>query len=549
MRFLVLLLSFFLSLPLALAGGDISISSEDVWFSQSPSVGGKNTTIYVTIHNNSSEDVKGTVKIFDEYSGTDVGIDLPFFIIAEKQDTVFSSAIFEGYGNHTLAIRIIPFDANGDDNSNNKTYKKIFIDGDLDRDGIADANDKDMDGDGVNNANDAFPKNPKEWEDSDKDGIGNNADEDDDNDGVLDVADDLPLDPEDSIDTDNDGIGNKKDDDDDNDGIKDDDEILTDPLKRDTDGDTIDDLNDPFPLDEKRSFDTDGDGISNFDDNDDDNDGVIDSHDAFPLDAKEWEDSDGDLKGNNSDDDDDNDGWSDEYELNISHSNPLHADSDKDGVLDPEDSYPRDPRESADNDGDRIGNNADEDDDNDGILDEDDSFPFDSSESEDSDNDGIGNNADNDDDNDGILDEDDSFPFDSSESEDSDNDGLGDNADPNDNNKGPSPEVQIPVELIQGNSMVFSSLSSYDEDGVIVETEWLSSEGQTGKTQIFETRFNESGKQWVELKLTDDQGEWRKKRFEFIVQKNPAPLIALGGLFAFILLIGISYRFRIKRNS
>ncbi|MBT4936410.1 hypothetical protein HON22_00680, partial [Candidatus Peregrinibacteria bacterium] len=129
------------------------------------------------------------------------------------------------------------------------------------------------------------------------------------------------------------------------------------------------------------------------------------------------------------------------------------------------------------------------------------------------------------------------------------NDGLGDNADPNDENKGPVPAVQIPEELIQGNSSIFSSLNSMDEDRIVVKTEWLSSEGHSGNTEIFETRFNGSGEQWVELKLTDDQGESRKKRFKFTIQKNPAPLIALGGLFTFILLIGLSYRLRINKNS
>ena len=62
--------------------------------------------------------------------------------------------------------------------------------------------------------------------------------------------------------------------------------------------------------------------------------------------------------------------------------------------------------------------------DNDGVVDSQDSFPDDASESEDSDIDGVGDNAD-------------AFPYDPSETMDSDNDGVGDNSDtfPTDQNE------------------------------------------------------------------------------------------------------------------
>jgi len=53
-------------------------------------------------------------------------------------------------------------------------------------------------------------------------------------------------------------------------------------------------------------------------------------------------------------------------------------DDDDDGVLDINDVFPVDPRESVDTDGDGIGNNADTDDDADGVLDVDDNAPLDS---------------------------------------------------------------------------------------------------------------------------------------------------------------------------
>lgn len=53
-----------------------------------------------------------------------------------------------------------------------------------------------------------------------------------------------------------------------------------------------------------------------------------------------------------------------------------NPDSDKDGVPDKDDAFPDDPTEWRDNDGDGIGDNADNDDDNDGILDSQDYLPY-----------------------------------------------------------------------------------------------------------------------------------------------------------------------------
>lgn len=58
------------------------------------------------------------------------------------------------------------------------------------------------------------------------------------------------------------------------------------------------------------------------------------------------------------------------------------------------DSFPLDPEESIDTDGDGIGNNTDPDDDNDGVLDENDDLPLDPADSVDTDGDGTGDNSD-----------------------------------------------------------------------------------------------------------------------------------------------------------
>ena len=156
-----------------------------------------------------------------------------------------------------------------------------------------------------------------------------------------------------------------------------------------------------------------------------DGDGVLDENDSFPKDASESLDTDSDGIGNNADTDDDGD-----------------------GIADGEDAFILDKAESVDTDGDGIGNNADTDDDGDGlsdtaetnlgtdpllkdtdadsVQDNVDTFPLDSSESVDTDGDGTGNNSDTDDDGDGVSDGADAFPLASEASEDSDGDGLPD---------------------------------------------------------------------------------------------------------------------------
>jgi hypothetical protein len=143
---------------------------------------------------------------------------------------------------------------------------------------------------------------------------------------------------------------------------------------------------------------------------DPDNDGVSNQNgqDAFPFDTTESADNDTDGTGNNADTDDDNDGFEDTYEI-ANNLDPLEVNLD------------------IDNDG--ISNELDTDNDNDGTEDAFDSFPFNALEQLDHDNDGVGNNSDTDDDGDGVNDALDLFSLDPNESSDSDGDGVGDNAD------------------------------------------------------------------------------------------------------------------------
>jgi len=264
------------------AEGDIAITSQNIKFSIENPLEGQVNRIYATVTNNSGKDLLGTVKFLVD--GSQIGGDQPVSIFAGASDGVFIN--WSGIpGNHKIEVRVLPWEAEIDDPSNNIISTTKYVTPDLDRDGIPDASDPDVDGDGAINEEDSFPRNPSEKLDTDGDGIGDNGDKDDDNDGVPDEFDERPLDPNETMDTDKDGIGNIADEDDDNDGVNDTDEEIagTDPLVVDTDNDGVNDKDDAFPTDSGEQFDTDKDGIGNNLDIDDDNDGIHDEIDEYPL--------------------------------------------------------------------------------------------------------------------------------------------------------------------------------------------------------------------------------------------------------------------------
>ena len=119
------------------------------------------------------------------------------------------------------------------------------------------------------------------------------------------------------------------------------------------------------------------------------------------------------------------------------------ADTDGDGVGDVADAFPDDATETLDFDNDGVGDNSDTDDDNDGVADVDDAFPRDANETQDSDGDRVGDVAD-------------AFPQDASETMDADGDGIGDVADTDDDNDGVAD-----VDDLFPNSATKSELSSY----------------------------------------------------------------------------------------
>jgi uncharacterized protein (TIGR03382 family) len=270
--------------------------------------------------------------------------------------------------------------------------------GDLDEDGIADANDdcptianplqEDGDSDGLGDVCDDCPTiaNPLQ-EDGDSDGLGDVCDdcpaianplqEDGDSDGLGDVCDNCPAiaNPL-QDDLDHDLLGDACDPDDDNDGVPDltdncpaianplqddlDHDLLGDACDPDDDNDGVPDLTDDCPLaPNPGQLNHDGDPLGDACDPDDDNDGVPDPSDNCPVIANpDQRDSNGNGRGDACDPilpplDGDGDGVPDAADNCPQLANPAQRDTDGDGRGDVCD-------DPADTDGDGVLDTADD---------------------------------------------------------------------------------------------------------------------------------------------------------------------------------------------
>lgn len=266
----------------AVANNDLSLADSNVRFSTNTFLEGKFIRIYASATNNSTEDLLGTVRFYD--NNEQINGDQAISLFGNKTDDVFVDWK-PNYGSHKITVKIFPWDKDGDDPSNNEISRTVFVQQDTDYDGLPNDQDTDDDNDGVSDDQDPFPLDKNESADTDGDGTGNNADLDDDNDGVPDDKDDLPLDPTETTDTDHDGVGDIADPDDDNDTISDVKEMNqgTDSANSDTDGDKVNDNKDPFPTNNTEWNDNDNDSIGDNTDIDDDNDGTLDKDDKFPF--------------------------------------------------------------------------------------------------------------------------------------------------------------------------------------------------------------------------------------------------------------------------
>lgn len=211
--FLALALMVFLGNPLVHAADfpkDLSIAAADVNVPGNL-ITGQSAKLYVTVHNNSKSDLAGVVKFFDEKTGQFIGSDQPISAVAGKTDDVFIDWSSDQLGDHPIAVRIVPWDAAGDNPDNNKVTKNLYVDIDSDLDGTGNRIDTDDDNDNIFDNQDALPLDPRESRDFDRDGIGDNADPDDDNDTVADVQDAFPTDSAETKDSDGDKIGDNQD--------------------------------------------------------------------------------------------------------------------------------------------------------------------------------------------------------------------------------------------------------------------------------------------------------------------------------------------------
>ncbi len=228
------------------AGGDLCLTENDIYFSTSYFVENVPVIIYATAENNSSEDLLGTIKFWNDTYGYQIGTDQPISALASSTDTVFITWTPDP-GIQQISISVTPWTNENDDSNNNTVWKTVTI-----------------------------------LEDWDWDGVPDTEDTDDDNDNVSDESDKMPFDYDETEDTDGDGIGNNKDADDDGDFIDDTDEAKTgtDPLNQDSDSDFYIDSEDDFPTDSEEWMDFDEDGTGDNTDTDDDDDGTTDPEDT-----------------------------------------------------------------------------------------------------------------------------------------------------------------------------------------------------------------------------------------------------------------------------
>ena len=196
-------------------------------------------------------------------------------------------------------------------------------------------------------------------------------------------------------------------------------------------------------------------------------------------------------------------------------SNVINNDRDGDGIANAVDAFPDDPNESADADGDRVGDNADDDDDNDGVKDSVDAFPTDASEYLDTDNDGVGNNTDGDDDGDGAFDVNDPAPLDALLT---------------------PPTAVVTADITSGNAplrVVFSAGTSVagnpaDSSDVITDILWYGASEIEGNGPTLEAVFQRPGNFAVIAKVTNSDGYFHAVQTNILVSELEGTLTING---------------------
>jgi hypothetical protein len=199
----ILAIGVFILLPAIAFAADLSLTKDDVYFSNSNPIAGETIRIYATVQNQSQQDAQAQVRFFVD--NKQIGSSQPVSIITNGSDTVFIDwSPNEGY--YEISIDVINVEPGDAQQDNNKIVIEDFvIDLDTDGDGIFDTKDNDDDGDGLEDGLERIKGT-------------NPLDPDSDGDGAVDGVDEFPLDASEKYDNDKDGIGNNADPDNDNDG-------------------------------------------------------------------------------------------------------------------------------------------------------------------------------------------------------------------------------------------------------------------------------------------------------------------------------------------
>ncbi len=158
---------------------DLTISANDISFSPASPILNVESKIYATVHNIGSADAEGSVFFYDNnvligskvFSARGAGLPEELWITWTPK--------LNGAHQITVKLQNEGTDANL---GNNSAIVSLFVDRDLDSDGIPDSKDDDIDGDGLTNAQEAqLGTDPMKF--------------DTDQDGVDDLHDAYPLDP------------------------------------------------------------------------------------------------------------------------------------------------------------------------------------------------------------------------------------------------------------------------------------------------------------------------------------------------------------------
>ena len=127
---------------------------------------------------------------------------------------------------------------------------------------------------------------------------------------------------------------------------------------------------------------------------------------------------------------------------------------------------------------------------------------------------------------------------------DDDNDGLSDDDDEYDQNAGPVIQVYTGIPFhFTGDDVLLDASNSYDKDGSVELFEWTKDGTVLGSEAIYTATYLESGKQTLQLTVTDDTGESRTETIKFRVYSKGF-LIFLGLLIIILLCLAFHVIYR-----